>query len=209
MAMVRPISEIRRPEIVKGAIAALAKNGLSMLSYDLIAEEAEMSRQLIRHYFPDTELLMLAVCDELATAYRDALSRGIVATGSTGRLDTFLDFYFDLLAGNGPTKPQDDAAYDAMFAVATGSDAVRRNLHAHYTGLRDVIADEVRIGHPSLDHTECKEIGFLFVSLMYGHWRMVATLGFSDDNNAVTRAAMDRIVASYLDRTVCATAATG
>jgi hypothetical protein len=33
---------------------------------------------------------------------------------------------------------------------------------------------------------------------MYGHWKMVATLGFSEDYNRVTREAVDRLIASYV-----------
>ena len=85
--MVRPISEVRKPEIVQGAIAALNKHGLAMISYDLIAEEADMSRQLIRHYFPDQEDLMIAVCDGLAAAYREAMARGVVSASFSQRND--------------------------------------------------------------------------------------------------------------------------
>lgn len=196
--MVKPISEIRKPEIVAGAIAALNKHGLSAISYDLIAEEADMSRQLIRHYFPKPDALMVSVCDGLAAAYRDTLARGIIAADASKRLPMFLDFYFDLLAGQDLAKPRDDAAYDAMLAIATSNEGVRQNLHDQYALLQMTVAHEVQISFPGLSQNACREVGFVFVSLMYGHWKMVATLGFSEDHNAISRAAMDRLVASYV-----------
>lgn len=196
--MVRPISEIRKPEIVAGAIAALQKHGLSMISYDLIAEEADMSRQLIRHYFPDTEALMVAVCDGLAAVYKDAMMHSILEGKTTERLSIFLDFYFNLLAPKNIAKPRDDAAYDAMMSIATGNAAVRANLHGQYSLLQMTMAHEIQISNPTLSQRACREIGFLFVALMYGHWKMVATLGFSEEHNAITRAAVDRIIASYV-----------
>jgi hypothetical protein len=36
------------------------------------------------------------------------------------------------------------------------------------------------------------------VSLMYGHWKMLATLGFSENWNRVSRETMDRLVGFYL-----------
>src|SRR5690606_26793894 len=102
--MVKPIRDIRRPEIVAGAIKAIGRFGLPLPSYDLIAEEADMSRQLIRHYFPDSETLMVAVCDGLAAAYKDLLAKGILAAESTERLPMFLDFYFNFLTGKGLRK---------------------------------------------------------------------------------------------------------
>jgi AcrR family transcriptional regulator len=198
--MVKPISEIRKPEIVQATIKAINNNGLPMPSYDQIAQEAGMSRQLIRHYFPEPEALMIAVCDALAASYRDLLMRGILEANATERLPMFLDFYFNFLAGKGLAKPADDAVYDAVFSLAAGSEAIRANLHEQYHELQFAIAHEVHISNPDLSQKACKEIGFLFVSLMYGHWKMVATLGFSDSNNRITREALDRIIESYRER---------
>jgi AcrR family transcriptional regulator len=198
--MVKPIAEIRKPEIVQAAIAAIGRSGLPMPPYDQIAGEADMSRQLVRHYFPEPEELMLAVCDALAASYRQLLMQGIIQIGATERLPLFLDFYFDFLAGRGMAKPKDDQVYDAVFALAASSPAIRENLKAQYTELQSVVSHEVQISHPTLSQRACREIGFLFVSLMYGHWKMVASLGFSDSHNAVTRTAMDRIIASYVER---------
>lgn len=198
--MAKPISEYRKPEIVDATLKAINEGGLPMPSYDRIAQHAGMSRQLIRHYFPDSEQLMVAVCDALAAAYREALMKGIIQAGSTERLPLFLDFYFNFLAGQGLKKPEDDAAYDAMFSLARGSEAVRQNLLEQYSELRQTIAQEVQVSNPGLSQKACREIGFLFVSLMYGHWKMVATLGFSESHNRVTREALDRIIASYNER---------
>lgn len=197
--MVKPISDIRRPAIVQAAIKTIGKHGLPLPSYDLIAEEADMSRQLIRHYFPDPEALMVSVCDGLAAAYKEALMKGILAADKTERLPMFLDFYFDFLAGAGLAKPADDATYDAMMSLAAGSAKVRKKLHDQYDLLHYTIAHEVQISNPTLSQSACREIGYLFVAIMYGHWKMVATLGFSTDHNHIARAAIDRLIASYRD----------
>lgn len=198
--MRKPIADIRRPEIVEAAFKAIKVHGLAMPAYDLIAREAGMSRQLIRHYFPEPEQLMIAVCDRLASAYRTALTQGIIKFDVTQRLPTFLNFYFNFLAGEGLPKPPDDAVYDAMFALATASPAVRQSLHGQYSELMMAIANEVQISNPNLPHRACREIAFLFTSLMYGHWKMVASLGFSSEMNRVTREALDRLIESYIHR---------
>ncbi len=198
--MPRPIHEIRKPEIVEAAFQAINKNGLPVPSYDQIAEEAGMSRQLVRHYFPDPESLMVALCDALAATYRECLGKGIVMAKSTERLPMFLDFYFNFLAGKGLPKPADDAAYDAMFSLARSSKPVRDNLHEQYNQVQFTIAHEVLVSYPGLNQKACNELGFLFVSLMYGHWKMVATLGFDESYNRVTRDAFDRIIQSYNER---------
>ncbi|WP_099867103.1 TetR/AcrR family transcriptional regulator [Pararhizobium haloflavum] len=195
--MPRPVAEFRKPEIIQAAMAAMKKRGLPLPPYDTIASEAGLSRQLIRHYFADPEELMVAVCDGLAAVYRDRLMKGIIAADKRERLSVFLDFYFNALAKDDLAKPEDDEIYDAMFALAAGSDRVRRNLYEQYSLLHHTVAHEIQLSHPDLPQTACREIGFLFVSLMYGHWKMVASLGFSQRHNQVTRQAIDRLIASY------------
>lgn len=187
--------ENRRHEIVKGAFSFLKKNGLPMLSYDLIARECGVSRQLIRYYFADPEELMVALCDYLASLYRDALLRGVAQTKDSDRLEFFLDFYFDLISGN--PKPRDDQVYDAVMSLAAGHDCVKTSLREQYNLLGQVVSQEIQLSHPELSRTDCLELSFLFLSLMYGHWKMVASLGLSEDHKHITRQACDRLILSY------------
>lgn len=198
--MPKAVADIRKPEIVQAAFRAIAREGLPMPSYDAIAREAGISRQLIRHYFPEPQDMMLMLCDALAASYRELLAQGILEARSHERLPLFLDFYFGFLEGKGLAKPADDAVYDALVALAAGSEEIRTNLREQYSLLRHVMAHEVQVSHPSIPQKACREIGYLFVSLMYGHWKMVASLGFSPEHNRIAREAMDRIIDSYITR---------
>ena len=193
-------SEKRRPEIVQALYKAIEEGGISLPSYDQVAKHGDATRQLIRHYFANSEDMAIALCDFLADSYRDCLSRGIIMADKSERLKTFLDFYFDFLAEEGLAKPRDDSVYDALFAYARSSDRVRKNLRDQYELLQMTISHEIQISHQTLPAEGCRELGFLLVSLMYGHWKMVATLGFSESYNRVSREAMDRLIESYLER---------
>lgn len=166
-----------------------------MLSYDLIARECGVSRQLIRYYFEDPEELMIALCDYLASLYRDALVTGIAQTPDKDRLEFFLDFYFDLV--DGTPKPRDDQVYDAVMSLAAGHKCVRSTLRDQYNLLGQVVSQEIQLSYPELSRTDAVELSFLFVCLMYGHWKMVASLGLSEDHKHITRRACDRLILSY------------
>lgn len=92
-----------KARIVSGALKGLQRHGLPPLSYDVIANEALATRQLVRYHFPDPDALMVAVCDRLAAGYRQLLVENAARLEGPVRLDMFLDFYFDLL--DGVTKP--------------------------------------------------------------------------------------------------------
>lgn len=198
--MAKKIAEFRRPEIVRALFEAIKDGGISLPGYGQVAEKGGMTRQLVRHYFEDPEDLAVALCDHLAATYRDCLMRGILAADSSHRLTTFLDFYFGFLAEKGIAKPADDEVYDALFALANTSGRVKRQLFDQYKLLQATIAHEVQLSHPDLPQRGCAELGYLLVSLMYGHWKMVATLGFSEEMNRVSREAMDRLIDSYVQR---------
>ncbi len=188
----------KRAAIVRAAFAVLMSDGVQALSFEAVARSAGLSRQLIRYYFRDPEALMVALCDHMAELYRDALVSGVTRIEDGNRLDFFLDFYFDLL-GN-PRKPRDDQAVEAVFAFAAGSVPVRSALRQHYGRLGQLVAHEIAVQHPSLSLDECGELSWLFVCLLHGHWRMVATLGHAEEHRHITRRAMDRLIDSYLRR---------
>ncbi len=167
------------------------------VSYDYIAGQAGVTRQSVRYHFPDVDTLMVAVCDRLAEAYRQALIDNASRLEGPGRLEMFLDFYFNMLDGS--PKPADDAVYDAMMSLAAGSEPVRASLRSQYTLLGQIIGHEFRLAHPALSLKAAEELSFLFVSLMYGHWKMVASLGVSSEHNRLTRNAVDRLIRSYCE----------
>ena len=185
----------RKELILQGAFAALRDRGLPDISYDLIAEKAGVSRQLVRYHYPDSEALMLEVCDLLAQSYRDCLITTAGSLDGPARIDAFLDFYFDLL--DGTPKPRDDRIYDAMFALSGRSEAIRGALAGQYRLLGQVLGHEFEVQNPGLDRQAAEELSYLFVCLMYGHWKMVASLGFSEDHREISRRAMNRLILSY------------
>lgn len=190
-----PTSADRKSRIVRSAFGVLLAEGLPHLSYDRIASEAGVTRQLVRYHFADPDDLMIALCDLLAGTYREVLIQGVAGRADKDRLRVFLDFYFDLL--DGVAKPRDDQVYDALFSLAAGSPTIRRNLRDQYTLLGQALTHELRTSYPAIPLASCGEIAYLFVALMYGHWKMVATLGLAPCHRFVARRAIDRIIASY------------
>ena len=59
----RKVESVKQEKIILAAFEALNANGLPALSYDKIAEQSGISRQLIRYYFPDKDDLMSALCN--------------------------------------------------------------------------------------------------------------------------------------------------
>jgi len=187
----------QKKQIAEGLTGLLQKQGPPHPSYSQIADSSNLSRQLIRYYFDQPEDLMCLVCDMLAEAYQMALVNGVETLKGPKRLQFIFDFYFDLV--DDARKPDDNQAYDAAMAFAAGSDRIRTNLRGQYTLLGQVLQLEVKMQYPSLSLDDCAEISYLFVCIMYGHWKMVGSLGLADDHKLIARRAIDRIIASYVN----------
>ena len=194
----KKISEIRRPEIIEALQKSILADGIGLPSYDQIAKHGDMSRQLIRHYFPSEEEMVLGLIEALQNAYRDCLVQTAIAAIDGRRLQVFLDFLFDFMRDRGLPKPADDNIFDAILSYANTHKPVQEKLLAGYELVQMTIAHEIQVSHPELPQSGCKELGYLVVATMYGHWKMVRTVGFSDEYSRVARASMDRLIEYYV-----------
>jgi AcrR family transcriptional regulator len=186
----------KKERILKSATKLLREKGLQAFSFDSVANEAGLSRQLVRYYYPSLDELIVDLCDYLALGYQEALAAGIVNTGQIKRLDFFLDYFFGV--SDEHPMPDNLEVYDAFFAYAVGSAPLRQHLCETYKILGQVVVHELAIAHPQLSAGDCEELSFLFVSMMHAHWSFIATLGFSEKHNRTTRRAFDRLIASYV-----------
>lgn len=191
-------SEERRRKkvlILDAAMRLLGERGLQALSFEAVATEAGLSRQLIRYYYPGSDELMVELCDHMGQIYQDALVKGIVKVGQVERLDFFLDFFFGV--SEVEELPPNLQVYDAMFAYSVGCAELRDRMRAHYETLGKVIVHELAIAFPELGRSACGELSFLFVSAMHAHWSFVATMAYDPEHGRVARKAFDRVIASY------------
>lgn len=185
----------KKTQIMLAAATLLTQKGLQTLSFEAVAAEAGLSRQLVRYYYSDLDTLMVDLCDHLGNAYREILVTGVVNVGQVERLNFFLDFFFDLADGH--PMPDNLEAYDALVAYAVTSERFRERLCGQYKTLGQVVAHELAIAYPELSGSACEELSFLFVSMMHSHWSFVASLGHSREHSRLTRNAIDRLIRSY------------
>ena len=186
----------KKAQILTAAAAVLSRSGVQRLSFDNIAYEAGLSRQLVRYYYSDLDVLMVDLCDYLAGIYYKLLVGGILEVNKVGRLDFFLDFFFDLADGH--PMPINLETYDALVAYSVGSQQLKDRMCDQYRTLGQAVVHELAIAHPELDKAACEELSFMFVSMMHAHWSFVASLGYSRDHSRLARKAIDRLIKSYL-----------
>ena len=189
----------KKSQILIAAASVLSKSGVQSLSFESIAYEAGLSRQLVRYYYSSIDTLIADVCDFLGNIYQQILIAGIVDLKEVERLNFFLDFFFNLADGH--PMPDYLEAYDAMVAYSVGSPELKDRMCERYYTLGRVMVHELAIAHPELEAAACEELSFMFVSMMHAHWSFVASLGYSRQHNRLARKAIDRLIQSYLNDT--------
>ncbi len=197
--MSRIVSDKRRPEIVEAAIRSISKNGLPAPSYDKIAEEAGISRQLIRHYFPNPEAMMVELCSGRPDVYRAWFNELCRSVPPRDHFKTLLDVYFTQMDVDPAGKRGKTALFDAMMCLAINSETIRTNLRDQFSEYQELIANVIATSFPALSAETCRELGFLILGLVFGHSRMVAMLGFSTDYNQVVKQAIEDMVKMRCD----------
>ncbi|MCB1421287.1 MAG: TetR/AcrR family transcriptional regulator [Nitratireductor sp.] len=193
-------AEDKKTQILKATTRLLTTQGLRAFSFEAVANEAGLSRQLVRYYYDDLDALIVELCDYLGKEYQDILVAGIVKVGQVERLEFFKDFFFGMAKDH--PMPENLEVYDSFFSYAVGSGALKERLHTKYKTLAQVIIHELAIAHPELNSRACQELSFLFVSMMHAHWSFVATLEFGTEHNRVARKAIDRLIDSYVKEAV-------
>lgn len=189
------ISNDPRPaELVRAATQVFIKHGLTPLSYELIATEAGTSQQTIRRHYPDPQDLAIDLCQQLSAWFDDSLHKSLQAIRKTDRLDHLLNFYLDLPSRLAQPKRRDEQIINALVALSAKSEDIQEELRDHYLAMQERIAKAIRAAHPQLKPKQCKTLGFQIVCLIYGHWKMVASLGFAENNNVLVRAAIDHLL---------------
>ncbi|KFI30669.1 TetR family transcriptional regulator [Haematobacter massiliensis] len=196
--MPKSVADLRRQEIVASAVSVIQQEGLPFPSYDAVAREAGMSRQLVRHYFPDAESLIGAVSHAISDVQRDKVAAGF-ARGDESRLGVLFDYHLGLLDEGDQPRGELQQVEDALVVLAARVPDLRETLVERQHELRQAIVSATAESYPSLTPAACEEIAFVFVSLVHGHWRMVRSFGFDRVGSLHARAAMDRLLRAHLE----------
>lgn len=188
-------NDFRREEILDASFRTLEKYGLAAVSYDLIAEEAGCSRQLLRRRYPDAEILMVGIVETVFEQFYGLVMGNISEQKITHRLPIYMDFFLQSASlEDGPPS----STFDSLFALTAGSEAVREAMRNAHQILVDIFATELLMDHPELELQKRSELGYLFVCLSTGYWRMMSSLDFPEQFSTSARSAMQSIIDSYV-----------
>ena len=141
--MPRKIADIRREEIVEALRGVVARDGLNVPSYDAIATEGDMSRQLVRHYYRSPEDMAADLAKRLTVEMRNDVKRTLAAADGEARLDALLETMFAFDGATDAGGGDRNALECALHAIARHSPKVEQAFETHLQAMRELIANEL------------------------------------------------------------------
>jgi AcrR family transcriptional regulator len=159
------LSEERTAEILAAFARCLVKYGLDT-SLDQVADEAGMTRSIIRHYIGNREAVIEALIEQITRDYITALQTTGDLIPLPERIDALLDYLFTDLAAA--------AAYDKLIidVLLTAHDRYP-TAKAHIVAMLDTLvamfADDLRAAYPAADAARCQDVAYSVLCLAMNH----------------------------------------
>lgn len=187
--MPRPsLADVRRPQILEAYARCLVSYGWEGSTLDRIAEEAGVTRALVRHYLGNRDEVDRALVEHLRARYVDwfqGLGRGVPPSR---RLSAIVD----ALLTTDPEEPTQ--VVDALFAASKDRPELQDALRSMYRELEQLVETELAAAHPGADPGRRRTVAYGLVCLVGMH-RSLDAIGFPSERAIQAKACADRLVA--------------
>ena len=188
--MGRPrVTEERANEILDAFEACVARHGLEGTTLQRVADEAGLTRSLIRHHVGNRDAVLAAWVERAVARYHDQLSELFESLPTTDRARTLTASLF------GWGRTDHDRVMDLVLATETDNDAARQRIARFVEEMIQAIADELQVCYPGASPEECLVVaGGLTALSMTGE--SLQSLGVADLYGATLLSAAHRLVAT-------------
>jgi AcrR family transcriptional regulator len=189
--MGRPsLGQVRRPQILQAFEACLIRYGLEGTTLDRVAEEAGMTRGLVRYYLGNRDEVLRALGVHIRDRYSVWLQELVAADRSKDRLSSVLDA---LLLGHVPRDLY--LVSDALFSVAVRDPELAAVLRETYMEFERTIDTELAAALPDADPRARRQVALAILCLAFATPDLRA-MGFPADRQTAARSTADRLVES-------------
>jgi AcrR family transcriptional regulator len=188
--MPRPsLADVRRPQILEAYARCLIRYGPGGTTLDRIAEEAGVTRALVRHYLGNRKDVDGALVAHLRGRYvewLDELGRGLPPAE---RLPRILDAMF------APTSEEPSQLVDALLGISTEDPVLQGLLREMYLELEHLLHAEIASARPAAPPEAQRRVAYGILCLAGMH-RTLADLGFPADRGPAARVCAERLLAT-------------
>jgi len=186
--MPRPsLADVRRPQLLDAYARCLVRFGLEGSTLDRIAEEAGVTRALVRHYLGnrrDVDRALVAHVRDRYVGWFEGLGAG---RPPLERLVAILDAFFD------DTVDQPTQVVDALLGASAEDPLLQGALREMYLELEHLLDAQMASAYPNAEPAARRRTAYAILCLA-GTSGSLTALGFPRDRSAAARASADRLL---------------
>ncbi len=189
-AMGRPsLADVRRPQLLDAYAECLVRYGVDDTTLERVAEQAGVTRGLVRHYLGNREDVLRALGERVRDRYLAWLEETVARSASEDRLEAMLD----RLLVEQPVELY--AVIDALFAEAPKDPQIADVLRDIYTAFDKALQAELAAALPSAPPAARRQVALALLSFGFADTDFDA-IGFGRRRRADYRAVAARLIDS-------------
>jgi AcrR family transcriptional regulator len=159
----------RTGQILDAFERCIVKHGFQGTTLEKIADEAGVTRSILRHYIGNRDDLENALIERLGK--RDDSTRFALLDAQTAshRLESLIDYFIEGWLEFGRDA---DTVFEELIAASARNERLRNRLLNSYQSLEASAADELTHHYPDAPVDRCRTVAHAIMCLAYGHSTM-------------------------------------
>lgn len=166
----RDLTEQRTGEILDAFERCVARFGLAGSSLEMVAQEAEMKRSILRHYVGNREDLIEALAKRVMSKYRVQIDWLLENLPNKNRINALLDYLFPK---KNPEAVQSMLVVEALIAASNEYPICQKMVSEYIDYLTKSICNELQETRPKSASKQCWTIAYGIVGLCFNNESLV------------------------------------
>jgi len=183
------LTEERTAEILEAFARCMVKYGLDT-SLDQVAEEAGMTRSIIRHYIGNREEVVNTLVAHIAVDYLAELRVQAAQIPQEQMISTTLDYLF----GDEPSyEDTDKLIFDLMMTAKDRYPQAKKTLVAMFEELVSMFVADLAHAYPQANEAHCRNMAYSVLALAMSNESLLWT-GMDQRYGAAARASAEALI---------------
>lgn len=154
----------RYEQVMQALLSCVARLGIEGATLAAIAQEAGLSRPLIRHHLGNRDEILHALQNYVLAGFRDQTEALAAALPDKAPATAAIDILF---SDAGTSEPELVLAFAALTARSAGDPELRVECQASISQFEDVFAGAIKVENADLDHSVAEQTAQGIVALYF------------------------------------------
>ena len=180
----------RREELLEAFGRCIVKYGLEGTSLEQIADEAGMTRSVIRHYIGNRDELVNVLIERIIVQYAGQLEAAYADIAPEQVVDHTLDMMF---SGEQLLDQRDTIIINVLMTAKDRYPQAKQLLVAMFESMIELLSADLRQTYPQAPPERCRQVAYALICMAEMHESLI-WLGLDRSYNAAARAAAEALI---------------